>query len=62
MMNFPENFQEPIIEDLHGIILVTRIPVADCHSISVERAVNDFLALPAVSATGLDMIGKFLRR
>ena len=61
-MYFPENLQKTVIQYLHGVILVACIAVAYSHSIPIERAVNDLLALPAVSATGLHMVSKFFRR
>jgi hypothetical protein len=39
MMYLFENFQEPVIEYLYRILLLTGIPVTNRHSIPVERAV-----------------------
>src|SRR5258706_11978070 len=55
MMNFSEDFQEPVVYNFNSILLVISIPVTNCHSITVERAVNFFLALSAVQGTSPDM-------
>ena len=59
MMDLPEYFQKTVIQDFQCIILFVGVPVTNSHGIPIERAVNNFLALPAVAATGLNMVGKF---
>ena len=57
---FNEYFQEPIVEDLGGIFFVVCIAVANRHSISVERTIDFFLALPVIQDTTPDMNLQFL--
>ncbi len=56
MMNFSENLEKPVVQYFHRIILITGIPVTNSHGIAVERAVNYFLALPAITASSRNMI------
>ena len=56
MMNFPEYLEKTVVQYFHRIILITGIPVTNSHGISIEGAVNHFLALPAITAGGRNMI------
>jgi hypothetical protein len=51
-----KNFEKSVIEDLSGIFLFVSVPVADGHGIPIERAIDYFLALPAVQGTTPDMV------
>jgi hypothetical protein len=57
---FNKYLQESVIEDFGGIFFVVGIAVADRHSISVERGIDFFLALPFVQGASPDMYFQFL--
>jgi hypothetical protein len=60
MMYFPENFKKPVVQNFYSVILLISVAIANGHSIPVERAVNNFLALPAVQGAGPDMVCQFI--
>jgi hypothetical protein len=59
MVYFFKHLQKSIIQDLKGIILFAGIAVADGHSIPIERAINNFLALPSVEGTAFNVVSEF---
>lgn len=48
IMQFAENLKEAIVEYLNCVLLIICISVTDSHGISVERAIDLFLALSVV--------------
>ena len=61
-MYFFENFEEPIIEDLDGVVFVIGVTIAYGHGISVKRIVDLFLAGSFVQGTSPDVHAQFFGR
>lgn len=57
-----KHLEKTVIQDFSGVFVVICIPVADRHSISIEGAVDFFLALPTVQGTTPDVFLQFLLR